>query len=365
MTVGPALAFPGSRTLAAWWRTLAPLQPDFLHVGYLLLHRLEVLTRLGRAQRPGEFPLLLLRALALEGPGPNANHAAESPAEGQLRRLDSRLGLDRPLLLRLLGALTGEGLAQGDARAGWSLAAAGRAALERGEIVREDYQRRTFYFLEPEPAAEGSRREPFFLPLRTRGGRPWDAPADWSFDLGVLRACVAQPPEWKRRWQFPQDVAEVFGAGEAAESASLSAWQSVPVDRPEQLPLVLAAVPGESGPRLVGFPFQPEGWSLETEEPVLALDSGWEEILGWLREEPGPEAWRAAWRQWCRQRALPAEETDTSDVTPADVVVRLRPGTHLRERLQATRSDALKGEAWLLAGAGRLRPAARVELIEG
>jgi hypothetical protein len=32
--------------------------------------------------------------------------------------------------------------------------------------------------------------------------------------------------------------------------------------------------------------------------------------------------------------------------------------------LQAARSDVLKGEAWLLAGTGRVRTAARVELTD-
>jgi hypothetical protein len=41
----------------------------------------------------------------------------------------------------------------------------------------------------------------------------------------------------------------------------------------------------------------------------------------------------------------------------------LAPG-RLIDRLRAARSDALKNEAWLLAGTGRLRAAAVIELVE-
>jgi hypothetical protein len=364
MSAGLALAFPGSRTLATWGRLLAPLQPEFLRIGYLLLHHVEVLTRLHRSHRPADFPLLILRALALEKPQTGSNSVTTAQGEDQLRRLDGRLGLGRPLLLRLLQTLGREGLVQGDVQAGWSLSAGGSAALDHGEAVREVLERRAFYFLEPE-VADGTERRPVFLPLRSQEGWPCSVAEDWSFDLNVLRACLERPAEWKRRWGFPLEVAGVVLDDRSAELAGLPAWQGVPLDRAEQLPVVLAAVADAGGLRLLGFVFQLDGWTLEVEEPVLTLEPGWEEELGWLQQGPGPEVWRAAWRQWCRQRALPADEEDTTGLEQAGLVVRVQPGPHLRERLVVTRSDALKGEAWLLAGQGRLRAAARVEIVSG
>ena len=44
--------------------------------------------------------------------------------------------------------------------------------------------------------------------------------------------------------------------------------------------------------------------------------------------------------------------------------LRVAPPARLLERLRAARSDALKGEAWLLAGEGPVRRAAVVELVE-
>jgi hypothetical protein len=369
MTAGPPLAFPGSRTLAGWWRQLAPLHPEALRVGHLLLHRVEAMTRCHRPYRPGAFPLVLLRALALEPAGrphppgaPSNNHAGEAPGEGQLRRLDVCLRLGRPLLLQALQSLARQGLVQGGPQTGWAPAPAGRQALERGEVPRDCYERRTFYFLEREPAGGGARPAPAFLPLRSEAGLPWAAGDDWGFDVEVLRACLGRPPEWKRRRTFPAEVADVLPADPAA--ADFPAWQRVPLDRPEHLAAVLALVPGAGGPRLVGFAFRPEGWALDLEEPVLALDEGWAEDLPEVRVDPGPGAWQAAWRQWCGQRALPAAEAEACGLEPAGVLLRVRPGARLLERLRVARSDALKGEAWLLAGTGRLRAAARVEVLD-
>jgi hypothetical protein len=373
MTAGPALAFPGSRTLAGWWRQLSPLRPEALRVGHLLLHHVEALTRLRATYRPGDFPLLVLRALALESPGrphPSGtgnNHAGEAASEGQLRRLDRHLGLGRPLLLQVLQDLTRRGLAEHDPRTGWAVAGPGRQALAHGEVPHESFERRAFYFLEREGAAAGERPPPAFLPLRLPAGAPWPAAADWGFDVHVLRSCLDRPAAWKQRSGFPAEVAEVVLPDRPAEPlpADVPAWQRVAVDRPEHLAVVLAAVPGEAGSRLVGFAVRQDGWHLDTEEPLLSLAEGWAEDLPDLAAEPAAEDWRVSWRQWCQQRGLPAAEADASELKPAGVVLRVRPGTRLLERLREARSDALKGDAWLLAGEGRVRAAARVEVVEG
>jgi hypothetical protein len=95
------------------------------------------------------------------------------------------------------------------------------------------------------------------------------------------------------------------------------------------------------------------------------LRESWQEIFPELGEEPSEETWRLAWRAWCEQRALPAAEAAACSVERKGERLRLTAPGALVERLRAARSDVLKGETWLLAGEGRIRPAALVELVTG
>src|SRR5262245_39636042 len=113
MTGAPSLAFPGSRTLAGWWRQLAPHHPRQLWVGHLLLHRVEAPARLTRICHPDAFTLLLLKALVLESPAEGAGTPLES--------LEGRLHLGRQVLLQVLRGLAAEGLAGPEAAGGWAL----------------------------------------------------------------------------------------------------------------------------------------------------------------------------------------------------------------------------------------------------
>jgi hypothetical protein len=356
MTAALSLPFPGGRTLAGWWRLLAPRQPTALWVGHLFLHRIEALTRRRRSYRPEPFSLLVLRALALEQPGQANRHAAEE----QLRRLDGQLHLGRQLLLQVLGGLARQGLAEGDPQAGWTLATPGRQVVEHGEIPAECYERQTFTFLEREPADGSGEKPPAFLGLRPAAGAAWQGS---TFDVAALRACLDRPAEWKERHGFPADVAEILGP--EGEAAMIPPWQRVLVDRPVDLLIVLAAVaPERSSRRLLGFAVKPEGWLLEAAEPVLTLAEASAAELPELRPAADLPAWRAAWRQWCQQRGFPASEAEACVLEPAGVLLRVRPAARLLERLRATRSDALKGEAWLLAGEDPVRAAARVQVEE-
>ena len=90
-----SLAFPGSRTLAGWWRQLQPLQPQALGVGYAHIHRVEAQVRLRRCRRIDPLSLLLLQALSLEG--------------HQLAGVQQRLQLPTPLLHGLYQKLADDG----------------------------------------------------------------------------------------------------------------------------------------------------------------------------------------------------------------------------------------------------------------
>src|SRR5262249_38746862 len=99
MTVASSLAFPGSRTLAGWWRQLAPFRPFALWTGHLFLHHVEALVRLNRACRPDPFTLLVLKALTLA-----------TTAAG----LDALLHLGKQVVGQVLRVLAEEGLVQSD-----------------------------------------------------------------------------------------------------------------------------------------------------------------------------------------------------------------------------------------------------------
>src|SRR5262249_16686382 len=141
MTAVSPLVFPGSRTLAGWWKHLAPLQPRAIWVGHLLLHRVEALAALQLVCRVDPLCLIILRVLALTG-------------RGSLQDLDHRLHLGLPLLRQLLRYLESEQLVLAEEEAGtWSLTGLGRQGLEQGSYMRVSHERRAFYFVENEQQA--------------------------------------------------------------------------------------------------------------------------------------------------------------------------------------------------------------------
>jgi hypothetical protein len=190
----------------------------------------------------------------------------------------------------------------------------------------------------------------------------------------VLQACVDRPAEWKQRYGFPADVQQVLGpephgpgqnsgAPPARNKGQLLAWQRIIVDRPEKLLALLLLVPTEDGFALHTHAVRQDGWVVQP-EPALTLTTGWQEPFPELLEEPAPAVWRQAWRQWCQPRGLMLTETDTCPLERVGHRLRVELSSRVVDRLRSARSDALKGEAWLLAGEGRTRTAAVLEIVE-
>src|SRR5260370_8398251 len=98
MTAVSPLVFPGSRTLAGWWKQFAPLQPRALWVGHLLLHRVEALAVLQLPSALDPVAHFVLQALAVAD-------------GGSLQALDQRLHLGLPLLRQLVRQLESANLA--------------------------------------------------------------------------------------------------------------------------------------------------------------------------------------------------------------------------------------------------------------
>jgi hypothetical protein len=358
MTAASSLAFPGSRTLAGWWRQLAPLRPRALWVGHLLLHRVEALVATVRARRLDPLSRFLLQALAAEQPG---QAAALPEPEDFLRRLDQRLPLGNQLLRQALRALTFEGLVEDGAQGTWALTALGREALARGEYPQAGHERRVFHFVDSGGGPDQPRRLPHFLCLNGHAGVAWSGGGDWGFDPANLEACVRQPAAWKHQHGFPEDVREILALPAATTAPP---WQRVIVDRAERLAVALALTETpEKEPRLVGIPVRQEGWVLHASHPGFELGSDWHATFPELGTQPPGEACCQAWRSWCQPRSLPPEQVERCDVRPDGLHLRVAAPQALVERLQAARSDALKGEAWVLIGEGALRTAALLQVV--
>ncbi|SRR6266545_207126 len=359
MTSATSLAFPGSRALAGWWRQLAPHKPEAIWVGHLSLHRVEALVELVHCRRPDPFTLLVLQAVALERCS-GSGAATPSPDEF-LTRLDERFHLGRSLLRQVVRGLLAEGLVKAD-EGGCTLTPLGEQALQRGEYPWTSQERRGFHFVEPRPATGATATLPHFLDLNSHSNVARPVAEEWVFDLGALRACLERPAEWKQRYGFPPEVHAVL---DPAAATSSSAWQQVVVDRPERLLAVLVPVTNESGRKLLGFSVKQEGWLLQANEPVFVINDKWDELFPELSNPPPMSVWREAWRAWCQPRGVPPSEIDACVVDLQGVRLLVRAPAKLIERLRADRSDAIKGEAWVLAGDGPIRAAALLELVPG
>lgn len=349
-------AFPDSRTLAGWWRHLAPWQPQELWVGHLLLHHVEALVRVVRRARLAEFDRHLLDAVAL-GPQPVPTPAPNGVAPGvSLSDLTAVLHLEAALVRESLLPLERQGLiARGPApRAeAWHLTPLGRQARERAVYPSMTSERRSFHFVQAaadQPAC--------FLSLACLGGRPCPAPAGWTFDPEHLRAAVCRPPEWKERHGFPTEVMDVLSFGpEGSVDPAVATWDAVILAHAEHPALALVRTAGSATqqPRFLGFSASPEGWGLAA-SPCLTLgEEAAREALRGLLAEPPAEAWRQAWLAWARSRNVPAADAEACQLERAGACLSVR----CKQLL-----PAIRGEVWLLAGDGPVRAAARVAINE-
>jgi hypothetical protein len=373
MSGAPSLAFPGSRKLAGWWRQLAPLKPQSLWVGHLLLHHVEALVRFALPCSLDGFTLFLLRALALEE-GEPVSPGAEG--RGSLSRLESRLHVGRPVLRQALEELEREGLVQTGAEERRTLTAQGHEALRQRAYPRAEHERRAFHFLDRREGPRDAASSFYFLSLRNATGIVWPEVEGMDFDARVLQTCIGQPLEWKKQHGFPLDVQEIVGTEVSRATAEdgpriragppqPEVWRRVIIDRPLQILALLCLAPGLQGEeQVLGWPIRQDGWALQTGEPLFTLGAGWPEVFPELGDDVGPPGWQQAWREWSEQRGLPAAEVRACLLERVGTRLRVRAPARLVERLRATRSDALRGEAWLLAGEDRIRPMAQVDLVE-
>jgi hypothetical protein len=325
-----SLIFPGSRTIAGWWRQLQAHQPKALWIGYAFLHRIEA-------------PIQVLRAIRLE--------QAVAPQPVELAALESRLRLPTPMTRRVLIGMQETGLLTCAADA-WTLTERGESALAHQSYPERVHERRIFPFLERVDAS-GQRIAPAqFLPIAECVGVNWAVDDTHRFDIACLKECIAQPAAWKQSAGFPLDVEAL-----ATETTAAADWQQVVVDRPERTMLTLIQTATRE---LLGFAVKVDGWVLHDRAPALrgATTEHWQD----LAPAPQATALQDAWRDWCRQQKLPASEVDSCMLTHESPRLEVTAPPRLVQRLQAAKSDLFRGDAWLLVGDGFVRTATQLAL---
>jgi len=349
MTAASALAFPSSKTLLSWWTQLAPLRPSALWVGHLLLHRVEALVATQRPCPIDPIALFVLRAVALARQASLETVAHDLALEGALvRQALTRLGSDK--------------LVAEEAGGAWRLLKRGEEAVKKGLYLRGERQRRFFYFMESAQAAA----MPVFLPLQNQPAlTDWPGNEVCRFQKTVLQECLQQPAEWKVHHGFPLDVTDIVDENSLAGAASppQEIWRAITVVQPRHLLALLVLVRSAAQEeKLLGFAVQQPRWLLEAERPAFEVKQAWRELVPEAIAEPPLEVWRQSWRDWCRARGLPEAETDACALEQRHCTLHVTTGSSLVDRLQASHDVALKGEAWLLCGAERIRKAARLEI---
>lgn len=342
-------SWPGSRVLLGWWRDLAGLKPQQVRLSRLLIHRVEALVVV---RRPRPLDRWQRALLGLAG--------ARVPRGGELLSFLSDLQVDAQVLGQLIRDLIESGLLHRNGDGLWQMTPTGRHALETGSVPVVAEERRTFAFVDN--SALGL--PPHFLPLQLGparlGGPPALATAACSFQAASLEACLRQSPEWKARFHFPAEVEALLAP--QPEELPATNWRRVLLDTVEQLFCVfIHTVSSSAVPQLLGFAAHPEGWTLEP-EPLLSLAGGWEKALPDLAVELALPLWQQAWQSWSQPRSLPQAEVAACRLQRTDHRLLVHAPPRLIDRLRAARSDAVKQEAWLLAGEGRTRTAAQIEL---
>jgi hypothetical protein len=343
MTVLTEASFPNSRVLADWWRELESFRPRSLWIARVVLHRVEGLVRSTRPVSLGRVETLLLRFLHSSG-AENASPQWE------------RLSVDPALLMRIAQGLAAEGLAARHGDGTWKVTPEGLQALAVGkrDLIRDE--RQTFAFLATADYESGH----FIRLLTDPPAFAAAAHANPRFDPNRYHSCFTQSAEWKKRFGFPESVHAVLPV-----QAPESDWQSLVVDHVANVALVLVRTregAGDGG--LLGFWTEPGEWLLRSAGPAFRLAEGWREVFPALVSGPPTENWRGVWEAWCQARGLPATDAERCTLSIEDCHLVVRAPRRLLERLQALRSDALKGEAWLVAGDGSLRRAALLDVAE-
>lgn len=332
---------PGSSQIAELVRQLQPPADAALWVGTLWVHHVEAMVVVAE-ERLTLAELGVLRAVQTLG----------SATVAQVAEL---IGHPFAWLVRRLSE---QGMLMPDATGRWRLTSWGERSLHEPQTPWPRWQRREFFFLHH---PDGRPRFVAFTasglsPLSESGGRdsePKSSDADPAALAEAVRHCIQQTPDWKRAHHFPQNVQRLLAD---ATEPPLPAWRSAARGRLEQISLAIVV----QKDALRAFLVSPFTWGIAARDPIVCLTGrdAVTETFGDLLAEPDSESWHAAWRGWCQARGIPLPEASGIHFQRRGLTLVVS-GHPLRpERLRALATDE---EHWLLAGAGPLRCAARLE----
>jgi hypothetical protein len=357
MTSASSLAFPGSRTLATWWRQLASFKPRVLGVGYLFLHRLEAPAYWLDTEPLDPFLRLVLEALVLE------QRRCASGLDSRVLRLHERLNLAVPVIQRLLRHLTELQLLKAhvpvaDQGPSWEITEAGHEALRTGKISSGRRRRGLFSFVERLDPNGERRAPPHYARIADGPATPWVVPSGAEFAVSWLHDCLERGHEWKTTFGFPT---EVTGFISAALEGAAARPDDLVVDRSERLLVVLAQSCRQREEFLV-FGVDPEGWVLHA-EPIVQLPAAAGAVFWEQSQSPELAPWERAWLSWCQHWHVPPAYGRDCNFSLVEERVRVGAPERLVRLLQSGKSDVFKGETWLLAGDAYLRQAARLDVV--
>jgi hypothetical protein len=354
MISAPSMQTPGGRVLAAWWRGLAFLRPSKLWVGNLLFHSFEVPVRLKQAIHLDRFPFLVLQGI---------DKAPDKTPLG----IALFLALNPALLVRVLKFLESLALIEVHSTGSLNLSRQGKEALLLGSYATFKDGRKEFCFVQ---VAE--KKEPVFVVAKSGDFKNGNELPEFTASYALLQDHISRTLVWKKRHHFPEEVVELLApfpqnAQEGVNAASaepsplrrLRDWQRIPIVQSWRQNVAVVSCGGAK--EITGFAVQAPHWELRASEPLFGFI---DDDLGELVDEPSTPMWFEAWREWCQPRGLLSNDTNQCTIERVGHQLVVSTPKRIMDQLHAQRSDALKGDAWLTAGTGILRPVAQLHVVE-
>lgn len=337
MNGASSLPFPDSSTLTAWRRRLDLPADISLWVGHLHLHRVDAAVEiLDRVDLPPPTRFCL-RALL----------QAENPDLSPETILERQLGLPSYLARPILRDLLDLGLLR-DIEGRLEPTDLGRAAGTAGKSLVRRIARKEFAFA----VRPDSEATPVFLPLPPLPCVSWKADERSPFRPGWLETCIARDASWKKAVGFPSEVVALRVAG---EEGGVSSWKDVLVDRTERVFLLLVGTGAEGRETLQAYVATLPKWEVGG-EPVFEVPAAGNGLAD-LLPRPTAEQWQKAWGSWAQAHDLARYAAAPVQPARSELLVRTT------EIASAEAGGPLPDHAWVLAGSGPMRAAARVCLM--
>lgn len=283
-------------------------------LGECFFHTVEALVAVEEVEGIDPMPLFVLRAFEFARPT-------------DVEHLDGILHIGRQLMRQMLNGMAANGLIVADSESTYRLTDLGRKALQTGQIIRRIPARRIFRFLHPaiNYVAVHDPKGNLLSELS-----PNRAPSPWEFSLDVLRNVIAQSADWKRRHNFPTNVADVIteplsseatelvnpGPGLATAPADSSLGQATPlqhlvVDKAQVVTcaLVIRQIAAEAA-ELSGYPISGNGNLVRGKQPLFSLHDPVEvgQVFPVLLEPPTPQEVTDGWLTLAARLMLPEAE---------------------------------------------------------